>query len=97
MLVSRKIHDSSHLFPQKNYGKYDRALPLTPFPPETARSTWKVPLLSLGLHLPRALKSREERIVTPARGAAMIGPMYSLRENRAQHGGGGFHLHLSTL
>jgi len=36
-------------------------------------------------------------MVTPATGAAMIGPMYSLRENGAQHGGGGFHLHLSTL
>jgi len=45
----------------------------------------------------RALKSREERMVIPSMGAAMIGPMYSLRENRAQHGGGGFHLRLSTL
>jgi len=45
----------------------------------------------------RALKNREERMVTPAMGAAMIGPMYSLWENRAQHGGGGFHLRLSIL
>jgi len=35
-------------------------------------------------------------MVTPAMGAAMIGPMYSLRENRAKYGGG-FHLRLSTL
>jgi len=48
-------------------------------------------------HLTRALKSREERTVTPAMGAAMMGPMYSLRENGAQHGGRGFHLRLSTL
>jgi len=30
-------------------------------------------------------------------GAAMIGPMYSLRENGAQHGGRGFHLRASLL
>ena len=36
-------------------------------------------------------------MVTPAMGAAMIGPMYSLRENGAQRGDGGFHLRLSTL
>jgi len=45
----------------------------------------------------RALKSREARMVTPAMGAAMMGPMYSLRENGAQHGFRGFHLRLSTL
>jgi len=45
---------------------------------------------------PRALKSREERMVTPATAAAMICPMYSLRENGAQHGGRGFHLRLSN-
>jgi len=45
----------------------------------------------------RALKSREERMVTPAMGAAMIGPMYSLRGNGAQHGGREFHLRLSPL
>jgi len=36
-------------------------------------------------------------MVTPAMGGAMIGPMYSLRGNGAQHGGCGFHLRLSTL
>jgi len=36
-------------------------------------------------------------MMTPAMGAAMIGPMYSLRENGAQYGGRGFHLRLSTL
>jgi len=30
-------------------------------------------------------------------GAAMMDPMYSLRENGAQHGGRGVHLRLSTL
>ena len=46
---------------------------------------------------PRARKSREERMVTPAMAAAMISPAYSLRENGAQHGGRGFHLRLSIL
>jgi len=32
-----------------------------------------------------------------AMGAAMIGPVYSLRGNPAQHGGGGLHFRLSTL
>ena len=45
----------------------------------------------------RALHNREARMVTPAMGAAMIGPMYSLPENGAQHGGRWFHLRLSTL
>jgi len=36
-------------------------------------------------------------MVTPAMGAAMIGPMYTLRGNGAQHGGRGIHLRLSTL
>jgi len=64
--------------------------------------TWAVKskeILRLDLLAKRgALKSREERMVTPAMGAAMIGPMYyPLRENRAQHGGNGFHMRLSTL
>jgi len=42
-------------------------------------------------------KSREARIVTTVMGAAMKGPMYSLRENGAQDGGNGCHLRLSTL
>ena len=33
----------------------------------------------------------------PTMGAAMKGSNNSLRENRAQHGGHGFHLRLSTL
>jgi len=45
----------------------------------------------------RALKSREARMLTPAMGAAMISPMYSVRENGAQHGFHGFHLRVSTL
>jgi len=45
----------------------------------------------------RALKNGEARMVTPARGAAMIGPMYFLRGNGAQHGGHAFHLRLSTF
>jgi len=36
-------------------------------------------------------------MATPAMGAAMIGPMYSLRENEAQHGGHDFYLGLSTF
>jgi len=44
----------------------------------------------------RALESREARVVTPAMRAAMTGPIYSLRENGAQHGGHGFHLSPST-
>jgi len=36
-------------------------------------------------------------MVTPAMEATMIGPMYSVRENGAQHGGRRFHLRLSTL
>jgi len=36
-------------------------------------------------------------MVTPAMGAAKVGPMYSLRKNGDQHGGHGFHLHLSTF
>ena len=36
-------------------------------------------------------------MLTPAMGAAMIGPMSSLRENGAQHGFRGFHLRLSSL
>jgi len=35
-------------------------------------------------------------MVTPAMGSAMKGPLYSLRENGAQHGGFGFHLRLSS-
>jgi len=36
-------------------------------------------------------------MVTSAMGAAMMGPMYSLKENGAQHGFRTFHLRLSTL
>ena len=36
-------------------------------------------------------------MVTPAMGAALMDPMYSLRENGAQPGIRGFHLLLSTL
>jgi len=36
-------------------------------------------------------------MVTLAMGAAMIGGIYSLRNNRDQHGGRGFHLRLSTF
>jgi len=39
---------------------------------------------------------REARMVTPAMEAALIGPLYSLRKNGAQHGGHEFHLRLST-
>jgi len=34
--------------------------------------------------------------MTPAMEAAMIGSLYSLRENGGQHGGDGFYLRLST-
>jgi len=36
-------------------------------------------------------------MVTPTMGAAMMDPMYSLRENGAQRGFRGFHLRISTL
>jgi len=36
-------------------------------------------------------------MVTPTEGAAMTGPMYSLRGNGAQHGGHGFQFGLSTF
>jgi len=41
--------------------------------------------------VPRALKSREARMVIPAMRAAMLGPIYSQRENGTYHGGRGFH------
>jgi len=36
-------------------------------------------------------------MVTPTMGAAMMDPMYSLRENGTQRGFRGFHLRISTL
>ena len=49
-----------------------------------SRVTWS---LGAAARHTRALKRREERIVTPAMVVAMIGPIYSLRGNGAQHGG----------
>jgi len=36
-------------------------------------------------------------MATPAMGATMKGPMYTIRENGAQHGGHVFHLRFSTF
>jgi len=43
------------------------------------------------------MKGRGAQTVTPGMAAAMKGPMCSLGENGAQHGGQGFHLRLSTF
>ena len=73
------------------------SLPQTRSPQSVSQSDEASVLSRTQLDAHRALKSREERMVTPAMGAAMIDQMYSLRENGAQDGGRGFHLRLSTL
>jgi len=45
----------------------------------------------------RDVKSGEARMVTPAMTTTMIGSIYSLQINGAQHGGHVFHLRLSTF
>ena len=97
------LHWLTHLYPHHSsmqwalspmYFRANKVLFITFFFPK--KDLLLTTHIEISLFQNRAPKSRTAWQMSPAMGAAMIGPIFSLRENGAQHGGR-FHLRFSAF